>query len=1042
MNKHSCAARMLAMLLCVMLALGAAPFTAAAADGDDGYTESIASLTDLLAVDRYAVYKSRYTDVPRASATVEVDVLDYSAEDTTAAIGEGEGQVHVGTYANQDAWGNRVAGTEQEGLYCPDTGAVGWKVTIPESGMYAISFEYYPVGDKASAIERTLYVDGVVPFYEARFLTCSKVWADKYPDSYTGVRDGAFRKDVTGNEIRPEKAVAPEWRSYDFSESSGNYVDPFEFYFEAGEHVFQLEAQREPIVIKSITVHPYEKEPSYEEYLGKYSGAERVSAETIAQANGGEDRIMIEAELYSTCSDKSIYPLADRTSAISSPQDASRELLNAIGDDKWKNCGQWAEWKVTVPKAGFYKIGVRFRQNINDGLFSSRVLRINGEIPFDEAKYLQFDAGDVWDSCYLNNGAQAYADGFCFYLNEGENTISLEAGLGNMADIILRLNAVVNTINSAYINILMITGTTPDSNRNYNFYQLIPDSIDDLAAMSDELYDITNLLNEISGKSENTTTLENIARRLYKMGNKEDEVAKNLSGLKSDIGSLGTWLQKAMTQPLALDYITVQSADAGEKQLPRAKESFLQSLWFEVRMFGMSFVADYNTLGALEDVDEDQSVVVWTTSGRDQAKIIRNLINNDYTPSTGINVSLKLTVAGSLLPSVLAGVGPDVSLDLASSDVINWAIRDALIPLNDFEGFDEILSEFPDAATIPLTLYTDTIIDYDKQKDGPIRDDQVTAKTYGLPMTLDFAMMFYRADIFQNLGLEVPRTWNDFYTILPILQNNQMSVVFPTSSGGENLFLYQMLPEGTSVRDGLYQDNGRRIGLDSNLALQAFDELCTLFTQYKLPVAPNFENQFRTGEIPLGIVGYSVYTQLSVFAPEIKGLWEFVPLPGWEDENGKINNCAIGTVTAIVMPRGDRSQEKANNAFNFMSWYVGHKNQANYADEYSAWMGQNTKFNTANQQALTEMPWSAVETQNLMAQFNNLAAVPEYPGSYIVTRNVNFAFMNAYNNNADPVESMLDYITEINKEISRKRKEFNLDSYEISYSSNYTESIN
>ena len=128
-----------------------------------------------------------------------------------------------------------------------------------------------------------------------------------------------------------------------------------------------------------------------------------------------------------------------------------------------------------------------------------------------------------------------------------------------------------------------------------------------------------------------------------------------------------------------------------------------------------------------------------------------------------------------------------------------------------------------------------------------------------------------------------------------------MQVVFPTSQGGTTLFLYQKLAPDSdpATVNALYADNGRRINLDSDLALTAFDELCTLFTQYKLPVAPNFENQFRTGDIPLGIVGYSVYTQLSVFAPEIRGLWKFVPIPGFEytDENGQtqINNCAVAS---------------------------------------------------------------------------------------------------------------------------------------------------
>ena len=53
------------------------------------------------------------------------------------------------------------------------------------------------------------------------------------------------------------------------------------------------------------------------------------------------------------------------------------------------------------------------------------------------------------------------------------------------------------------------------------------------------------------------------------------------------------------------------------------------------------------------------------------------------------------------------------------------------------------------------------------------------------------------------------------------------------------------------------------------------------------------------------------------------------------------------------------------------------------------------------------------------------------PGGYIIDRYVGFAFLDAYNNNADPVEELLGYIDDINKEITRKRKEFELETLEL-----------
>ncbi len=66
-----------------------------------------------------------------------------------------------------------------------------------------------------------------------------------------------------------------------------------------------------------------------------------------------------------------------------------------------------------------------------------------------------------------------------------------------------------------------------------------------------------------------------------------------------------------------------------------------------------------------------------------------------------------------------------------------------------------------------------------------------------------------------------------------------------------------------------------------------------------------------------------------------------------------------------------------------------------------------------------------------MKQMDSTIAITQYPGSYILARYTNFAFLNAYNNHADPVDSLLQYINTINKEINRKRTEFDLETLEI-----------
>ena len=177
--------------------------------------------------------------------------------------------------------------------------------------------------------------------------------------------------------------------------------------------------------------------------------------------------------------------------------------------------------------------------------------------------------------------------------------------------------------------------------------------------------------------------------------------------------------------------------------------------------------------------------------------------------------------------------------------------------------------------------------------------------------------------------------------------------------------------------------------------------------------------------MPIGFADYTAtYNHLKVFATEIEGLWSFYPLPGMEDKEGNINNDTVSGVSAVVMITGTDQKE---NAWNFMKWYVGAECQTDYSNEMVAILGPSAKHPTANEEALESLPWTREEYEQIREQFNNLAAIPNYPGAYIIGRYTNFAFLDAYNDNQNPVESLQSYIDYINDEITRKRDEFDLE---------------
>ena len=194
--------------------------------------------------------------------------------------------------------------------------------------------------------------------------------------------DRLFLKDFNGNELKPDKQLVEAWVEKDIHDSTGYYAEPLSFYFQGGvEHTISFQAVREPLAIKSVKLVAVEKSVSYEEYLSKHSDKKDYT---------GSESFKVQAEYPVTTSGNTIYALNDRSSSYSEPQDPALIRLNEIGGDKWQYVGQWIEWDIVVPEDGFYNIIPRSQQNYYSGMYVSRKIYINGELPFAEAGNLRF----------------------------------------------------------------------------------------------------------------------------------------------------------------------------------------------------------------------------------------------------------------------------------------------------------------------------------------------------------------------------------------------------------------------------------------------------------------------------------------------------------------------------------------------------------------------------------------------------------------------------------------------------------------------------
>lgn len=987
--------RMIAFTVSVAMISGAAlgafasPVMAASTSGGNSATaEAIERLSD----DTWSEYAARYGSYPNYTGEPIViqaaDADQSTLPDGAEVLEELDGKTNV--------------------LYLPDEGTVTWKVTVPESGLYAIDLSYYPIESKMSDIERTLRINGEVPFSEVRNLIMTKRWAEDLSevtvvrDENGNITDIEYDKDASGNDRRPSKIETPEWMDYTVSDPTGYYNNEFYFYLEAGENTISLQAQKEPMVLDTITLRERESNITYAEYQAMNEAAGYTKAEDFS--------IFLEAEYSSATSSATIYPQNDKSSAINSPQSAKDSLINVIGGNSnsytWSNLGQWIEWTFVIPegKAGLYTIGTRYLQSASEGLFVSRRLYLDGEVPFEEANNLEFMYASGWATGTLNDGETEFE----FYLSEGEHTIRLEVNYGHLADLIAEVNDCVTRVNEIYIKILQISGSSPDPYMDYSYYKRIPDEISEMGVLAQRLYAVSEQMQELSGQSSSSTaTIENVARTLEKMAkDSERQIAKNFTQLKSYIGNLGTWINGLSQQSLILDYFVIQPAGG---EMPRADANFFESAWYEIQMFFYSFFEDEASLASAVEGEDIVTVEVWTTASREYTQIIRSLIDENFADENpGISINLKLVAAGTLLPATFSGVGPDVMMDVGASDAMNYAVRGATLDVNHYEGFDELYGYFHESAWVATTVALGS-------PDGEIA-------VYGIPQTQNFNVMFYRTDIFAELGLDVPTTWDEFNAILPILSSQNYLVGIGRSAERPsvfNTFIYQNGGE-------LYSNNGTTISFDEDVTLDAFTRFCAFYTTYNFPLTYDAPNRFRTGEMPLFIGDYITnYNQFTVFAPEIKGLWGFTAIPGTVHDDGTVNNSAASTVTYAVIMRDAASRGTDEAGFQFIKWWMGSEIQGQYANELVALLGPAGKYATANMDAFNNMSWSANEIREIENIFDNLVGVPEMPGSYIITRYIEFAILNVYNYDYVPSEALMDYTQTINSEFERKREELN-----------------
>lgn len=947
-------------------AADAAAFSSEAALADDYYTIETLDMERL----SYSDYFDLYSGENRPDCEIVVRGTDYiSAEN---------GSFAEGSYGADGDIRDDVL------IWESSDGKVSYKIDVEETGIYCVNMSYFPIESNSSAIEFSMEIDGGIPYDTASRITLNRVWVNE-KEIYT---------DSRGNQVRPSQVQRGMWCSSDFGDVDGLFNEPLFFYLEAGEHEISFSSEKANFAIESFRFYNPDKLPSYEEYVSSADAS-------VTMEDTPSNIIRLEGENAEYKSDSTLYPTYDNSSYLASPSDPTKVVYNTLGSGNWKKALQTVTWIIRaedIKNDGWYKIGIKSRQNQMRGFYSNRRIYIDGQVICEEMDRVKFFYDTEWK---LVSPENSDGDSLYIYLTaDKDHTLTMEAVPGEIGDSLRRLDSVVSELNTYYRKILMITGPTPDRYTDYYVHEKIPELTSSFERLSGELNDIQKEIEGLSGTAgSEAAALERMTVILDKCVEKPLRIPDYLSQIKDNITAISSWMRDYRDQPLEVDYIELATADVSFSSV---EEKLGKSLEFGWKSFIGSFFEDYTTLS---DIKGEEAIDVWVSLGRDQAQVVKEMTENDFMTEYDIPVAVNLVVGG-VIEATLAGKGPDVALFLGGEFPVNLAARDLLVDVSQFPDYHETAARFQENAMTPY-MYN--------------------GSAYGLPISQSFPMMFYRTDVLTELGYtSPPETWSELIDMLPAIQRNYMNVglilppanISPATEVGHT-FAMLLLQKGVNY----YNEAQTASNLDSIEAVQSFEEWTDFYTKYSFVQQYDAFSRFRTGEYPIVIANYTFFNQLSAASPEIKGLWDFCQVPGTVREDGTVSHAANSGGAGAVIFRQVKNKE---NAWKFIKWFTEADTQVQYAAQIEGLLGIMGRFDTANVEALSRLSWSKDELDRLMDQHEELVEIPVTPSSYAVTRNIMNAFREVVNEGENPRDTLMWYNRDINEEIARKRENLGL----------------
>lgn len=399
-------------------------------------------------------------------------------------------------------------------------------------------------------------------------------------------------------------------------------------------------------------------------------------------------------------------------------------------------------------------------------------------------------------------------------------------------------------------------------------------------------------------------------------------------------------------------------------------------------------------------------VQVWSPQSIEWNKIIQELTDTYFTPATKIPVQVQS------IP--WSGFEQKYLLAAASGDVPEVGITGSLGPADlGIRGAAVDLSKYgKEYQALRSQMYP-----------GLMRSFEFMGTNFGLPMQMVIYPMVYRADVLQELGLNVPKTWNDLYTILPKLQANKKNfyTAFAFKEGQAEVVYADVSMFIWQHGGDWYTSDRKRSGLDSPQAIKGFTEFAELFTKRGIPKAAESFMGFKQGELPLMLTSMWQYANIETAAPELKGKWGLALVPGTKQADGSINHAAyIGGMTFALF----KDAKRVDDGFLWLKWFLSPDIQGQMAQRVAKEV-VGSIFIPANVNAVNAMQIPADHIKVVLEQAKaSIAPAYALAPESVTQRFINFAAYEAAVEGKDPAAAIKKAARDMTSELEKKQKEY------------------